>query len=43
MGADIEKDIIVLEMGVEKGAGGVFETAMPTFKVDKVFDREVVE
>lgn len=34
MRADIDKDIAGLEMGVEKGAGRVFETAMPAFAVD---------
>ena len=30
-------------MGIEKGAGGVFETALAAFTLDEVFDRDIVE
>ena len=43
IGADIDNDITVLEMGVEIGAGRVFETATPALMVDQMLDRDIVE
>jgi len=41
--ADIDKDTTVLEMGVEIGAGRVFETATPALMVDQMLDRDIVK
>lgn len=43
MRADINKDVTGLKMGIEKGAGRVFETAVPAFAVDQMLDRDVIE
>ena len=40
---NVNKDISVLEMGLKKGAGRAFETAMKAFMVDQMLDRDIVE
>ncbi|MEE8172256.1 MAG: hypothetical protein V3T62_04930 [Alphaproteobacteria bacterium] len=43
MRADIDEHVAGLEMGVEKSAGGVFETAMTAFTLDQMLDRDILE
>ena len=43
MGADIDEQVAGLEMGVEKCADRVFETAMADFALKEMLDRDIVE